>query len=159
MGTNYGVTVEQQQGLECMENTTGTIAINAYGCSGPFAYSLNGGDFQSTGLYTNLAAGMYQIKIRDAANQIRDTSVVIGAEKAMWTGAVSADWHNAANWSTGKVPGAKTHVIIPVTNNECVISAADISVASIQVKAGANLRVLNDRRIEVTGKCMVLPIE
>ena len=56
----------------------------------PFAYSLNGGDFQSTGLYTNLAAGTYQIKIRDAANQIRDTSVVIGAEKALWTGAVSA---------------------------------------------------------------------
>jgi hypothetical protein len=78
-------------------------------------------------------------------------------ETARWTGAVNSDWHTPENWSTGKVPTAKTHVIIPVTANECVVSISDISVASIQVQAGATLRVLNERKTVVTGKCAVLP--
>ena len=78
---------------------------------------------------------------------------------ATWTGTVSNDWHNAANWNFGKVPDSITHVIIPTaTPNPCLISTADAYAASVQVRAAGNFDIILPRKLLISGKCGALPV-
>ncbi len=52
----------------CFGDTTGAIAISAFGGQSPFTYSLNGGSFQSENAFFHLAAGQYSITVKDALN-------------------------------------------------------------------------------------------
>jgi hypothetical protein len=90
----------------------------------------------------------------------KDTATAtVKQDIATWTGAVSNDWHNAANWNFGKVPTAVTHVIIPVgTPNPCVISTADAFAASVQVKAASNFNIVAPYTLLISGKCTNLPV-
>ncbi len=104
-------------------------------------------------------AGTYQL-ITSNTPLCKDTAVVtVQQDIARWTGATSSDWHTAANWSTGRVPNEKTHVIVPGgTANPCIISTTDAKAASIQLRSGAVLQAINGRLSEVSGKCTVLPV-
>ncbi len=44
---------------------TGTIQATGHGGQNPYKYSLNGGPFQSNGLFTGLSAGTYTIRVLD----------------------------------------------------------------------------------------------
>jgi hypothetical protein len=90
----------------------------------------------------------------------KDTATAtVKQDIATWTGAVSNDWHNAANWNFGKVPTAITHVIIPVsTPNPCLISTADAFAASVQVKAAGNFDIVAPFTLLISGKCTNLPV-
>jgi hypothetical protein len=110
----------------------------------------------------NPAAAPFGIHSVYAVNNqgCRDTAVVlVKQDVVLWTGAVSSDWHNGANWNTGKVPNDSSHVIIPAgTPNPCSISAADAVAASVQVRSGAPaLQVINSRQLMIKAKCSVLP--
>jgi hypothetical protein len=101
--------------------------------------------------------GSYRL-IAINANGCADTvKVAVQLEVATWTGATNTSWHTATNWSTGKVPQAKTHVIIPAGKPNCIISTADATAASIQVKSGAVVNVINNRKINITAACNSLP--
>jgi PKD repeat protein len=53
----------------CNGAANGTIQINASGGYPPLSYSINGGSsYQSSNLFTNVAAGTYDIIVRDARN-------------------------------------------------------------------------------------------
>jgi hypothetical protein len=55
----------------------------------------------------------------------------------VWTGAVSSDWNNAANWSSSGLPGSGDRAIIPssgVTNNPT--NTTNATVGSLQLDAG-----------------------
>jgi hypothetical protein len=90
----------------------------------------------------------------------KDTATAtVKQDIATWTGAVSNDWHNAANWNFGKVPTAITHVIIPAsTANPCLISTADAFAASVQVKAASNFDINAPFTLLISGKCTNLPV-
>ena len=78
----------------------------------------------------------------------------MGVEVAYWTGAIDTDWHIAGNWNTGVIPTIKTHVIIPAgTVNECIISVANATAASIRIKTGASVKAHNARELNLVGKC------
>jgi hypothetical protein len=102
-------------------------------------------------------AGTYLYTVTDSNNCTRDLEVVIQLDRSFWTGAVDNDWHNPANWSKGVVPTAKTHVVIPLTSLQCIVSNEDAEVASIQTVRGGTVKVENGRKIIVSGKCLVLP--
>jgi hypothetical protein len=77
---------------------------------------------------------------------------------ASWTGTISNDWHVAGNWSTGKVPDDKTHVIVSaVAPNACIISNANAQAASVQVKNGATVKTINNKQLIIKGNCTNLP--
>lgn len=48
------------------DSTTGAIQVVASGGTAPYKYTLDGDNYQSTPLFTNLSAGKYQLAIKDA---------------------------------------------------------------------------------------------
>jgi hypothetical protein len=105
-------------------------------------------------------AGMYRlITTNSGVLQCKDTAfVTVKQDVATWVGSVSTDWHNPANWSSGRIPTAVTHVIIPGGNTPvCNLSASDVTVASIQVRQGGTLNTINGRKVLIAAQCAPLP--
>lgn len=75
-----------------------------------------------------------------------------------WIGGDSGDpvgFGNAANWSTGVVPGIADDIIIPLTGNDPVVSGGlDIDLASIFIEDGASLN-LGGVTLDVAGDVTV----
>lgn len=112
----------------------------------------------STPTPASVPVGSYEMYTQNTA-KCKDTAIiVVKQDVAVWKGSSSKNWHTAANWSTGRVPGEKTHVIIPAgTPNICELSAADVSVSSIQVKPGGTMQVINSRVVNIMANCSPLP--
>jgi hypothetical protein len=103
-------------------------------------------------------AGTYELRINNAGKCLDTMQAVVRLDVATWTGAMSTNWHDAANWSTNQVPGVFTHVIIPsATPNACIISTMDAVCASVQARTGGNIRIENDRLLLINGRCTQLP--
>ena len=108
---------------------------------------------------TSVPPGTYRLIATNTAG-CKDTAfATIILEVATWTGTVSTDWNNAANWNIGKVPSSRTHVIVPSgTPFACTVSTTtNAASASIQVRNGAKLNVNIISKAGITGKCAVLP--
>ena len=56
-----------------------------------------------------------------------------------WTGAVSTDWTNPANWSDGVVPTGADSVFVPAGTPASPVIAADTAVRALTLAAGATL--------------------
>jgi len=69
--------LEASGGISCFGGNDGSIAVNAAGNQPPFAYSLNGIDFQPSPVFTGLEAGTYTVTVRDAGNMITTTNEVV----------------------------------------------------------------------------------
>ncbi len=61
---------------KCSFTPTGTITINASGSTG-FTYSLNGGTFQASNIFTGLAAATYTIAAKDVDGCIKTGSATV----------------------------------------------------------------------------------
>ncbi|MBI1226128.1 MAG: T9SS type A sorting domain-containing protein [Bacteroidetes bacterium] len=70
--------------ISCHGDTDGTISVNASGGVAPYTYSLNGGMFQSSNTFTNLAAGSYTITVKGADGGITTApSIVVNDPPAL----------------------------------------------------------------------------
>ncbi|RYZ30649.1 MAG: hypothetical protein EOO10_02080 [Chitinophagaceae bacterium] len=124
------------------------------------------GAFNTTGFTTTWStptpgaapAGVYRVVAANNAGCTDTAYANVVLETAVWTGTVSSNWHTPENWNIGKVPTNNTHVIVSTgTPNVCTISNADASAASVQIRNGATVNVINNRRLNVGGKCLNLP--
>ncbi|MEM8908218.1 MAG: T9SS type A sorting domain-containing protein, partial [Bacteroidota bacterium] len=64
------------QAISCFDEQDASVTVSAFGGQAPYTYSLNGIDFQSSNLFTDLAAGMYTFTIMDANNNLVSTNTV-----------------------------------------------------------------------------------
>jgi len=69
--------IASQSNVTVYGGSDGSVTISGAGGTSPFEYSINGGDFQSSGIFGSLSAGTYTITVRDAANCTQDLSVTI----------------------------------------------------------------------------------
>ena len=72
-------------GTSCAGNNNGTITATGSNGVAPYTYSLDGGPFQPTGIFTGVSAGAHVITIRDS----RGCSVSINRNVALGTGLTS----------------------------------------------------------------------
>ncbi|MFT3681554.1 MAG: hypothetical protein QM791_14885 [Ferruginibacter sp.] len=109
---------------------------------------VNTASLQLTGAPTS----MYGYKYRCLVNGSTYSTESQVKFNVKWTGAVSTDWQNAANWNCGVVPDANTDVYLqagitnqPVINNNVLCH-------SIRATAGISLLVKTNIKLTVTGK-------
>ncbi len=107
---------------------------------------------------TQAPLGTHQVIATNSVG-CKDTGyVLVKQDVATWTGSVSNSWFAPANWSTGRVPGDSTHVIIPSgTPNNPVVSGADGTAASVQLKGGAAITIATGRKVTLKASCSSLP--
>jgi hypothetical protein len=55
---------------------TGSITVSASGSSAPYEYSLNGGPYQTSNMFTGLAAGPYVLTVRNACGDVSAPATV-----------------------------------------------------------------------------------
>lgn len=133
----------------CFEETTNLLSLfNTTGLTSTW-------NTQNT---TMAPPGTYQLVAANSGGCTDTAYAYVKLDVATWTGSQSSDWNTPANWNTNKVPTSTMHVIIPGgTANPCVVGSADVTVASIQVRNGGILQTINNRKINVAGKCLTLP--
>ncbi|WP_416438633.1 hypothetical protein [Phnomibacter sp. MR] len=106
----------------------------------------------------SVVSGTYELRINNAGKCLDTMQVIVQLDVATWTGATGSNWHDATNWSTNRVPGVLTHVIIPTgAPNSCIVSAADAVCASVQARTGGTIRTQNGRLLFINGRCTQLP--
>lgn len=88
------------QDLTCNGENTGKVTVSAIGGAGTLAYSINEGlSYQSSNIFNNLYAGIYNIRVRDAAGCIGSKSITV-TEPTMITvvtGVLNVTCHGQGN--------------------------------------------------------------
>jgi hypothetical protein len=88
--TAFNVTFTGQDPL-CYGQTNGLLVVMASGGTGSLQYSLNGASYQPSTLFTNLAAGEYDVIVKDAANCESFHSVTIDQPEQISLSVLSED--------------------------------------------------------------------
>ena len=72
---------------------------------------------------------------------------------AIWKkGASSNDWHTASNWSTGKVPTADVHVLIPTgASNYPTITGSNATCNNLTIYPSATLTLNSSYTLTISG--------
>ncbi|MFK7771358.1 MAG: reprolysin-like metallopeptidase [Saprospiraceae bacterium] len=73
--TISAITVIESQ-VTCFNGTDGMIIVNASGANPPLEYSLNGGTYQTDNTFSDLAADIYTVEVKDAMGNIVTTNSV-----------------------------------------------------------------------------------
>jgi gliding motility-associated-like protein len=69
--------VGSQTDVNCFGGSDGSLTISALGGTPPYEYSLNGGLYQASNIFTGLPAGLYTVTIRDNNNCLRDVQAQV----------------------------------------------------------------------------------
>ncbi len=106
-----------------------------------FANISNNANFAGTNTLTlqlnNIPNIWYGYKYRCISNgNTSETSILTFSNS--WTGSVSTQWENPANWSCGVVPDANTDIVI---NSGTVILNSNVTIRSLKLNPGASLTV------------------
>ena len=99
---------------------------------------------ESSGLAVSTGVGTAEIYassggFSDAASVVVD---VIGAPLIEWAASVSGEWHNAANWIGGAVPGTGDVAVINTPGNHTVSLTADATVLGIVLGSDSGTQTL-----------------
>ena len=96
---------EVTQQIDCFGDKTGVIEINASGGTAPYTYSVEGFDFQTDNIFTELSAGTYICYAQDANGTIFETeSVTITESELLILNAQSISTTIVASASGGNAP-------------------------------------------------------
>ncbi len=134
-------------------NLTARSAAGAiYSWTGPngFTSSLQ----NPTIVYTTAAQGVYKLEVRSAGCSTPTVAYVrVTGSNApgQWTGNVSTDWANPANWCSGVLPTATTDVTISATATRMPTIATSVDVNNLTIAAGASLTLSATGTLNISG--------
>lgn len=140
---------------------TGSITVHATGNS-ELEYSVdNGQSWSENPVFSALPGGSYILKARlkaspECEGAYPGNPVVINPQYPVtvldtWTGCVSTNWKDGANWMDGTVPGGGDNVVIPNVANAPVITSNTV-MASLHIQPDASLTINSGVNVGVQGK-------
>ncbi|WP_162915353.1 LamG-like jellyroll fold domain-containing protein [Paraflavitalea soli] len=92
--------------------------------------------------YTAAAAGTYTLQVTaGGCTATAYTNVSSSTNTGQWTGVVSTDWANGANWCTGIAPTAATNVVISASAVRMPTISSSVTCNSLTINAGATLTI------------------
>lgn len=101
-----------QTGGTCAQSTGSINAVGSGGAGG-YTYNINGGAYQPSGVFSNLAAGTYMVGVMDAAGCVSATSITVtNTGRPTATAAVVGA---ACNSGTGSITATGTGGTAPLT--------------------------------------------
>ncbi|MCC7245846.1 MAG: proprotein convertase P-domain-containing protein [Saprospiraceae bacterium] len=167
-------TLQVGAAVTCNGGSNGTVLVEVGGGQSPFEFSLNGGSYQNSNVFTGLPAGTYTVTVRDALGFEGTTnSVTINEPTAIetsgsanlniitvtatgGTGTLSYSLNGSAPQSTGvfTAPANGNYLVIVSDANSCTaVQAVNVSVPALQgsVVASSNISCYgaNNGSIEV----------
>ena len=74
------VAITQQTNLNCFGNNIGEVILNGQGGLPNYQYNVNGGNYQNSATFSNLAAGNYNFNVKDANDCVASISTIITAQ-------------------------------------------------------------------------------
>lgn len=126
--------------------------LNLYSTPAHLIYNWNSPTPTAAGL------GTYRLIATNQSGCVDTALALIKQDIVLWNGAISNNWHTAANWNSGKIPTELSHVIIPGgTANPCQIADGDATAASIQARSSGSFTIINNKKLVVSGTCIALP--
>jgi hypothetical protein len=132
--------------------TASTTSGASYSWTGPngFTSLLQNPSFAYSAAY----AGVYTVQVTLAGCAVTTTAytnVVSTTSSGQWTGNVSTDWANAANWCSGTLPTAVTDVVITAGAARMPNISTSVNSRSLTVNNGANLTVTGTGTLNMAG--------
>ncbi|MFD0976415.1 LamG-like jellyroll fold domain-containing protein [Salinimicrobium gaetbulicola] len=71
------ITTITTSAVTCNGGNDGSIQVDAIGGQAPYTYALNNGSFSSSSTFTDISAGTYFVKVKDATGCIREDEITI----------------------------------------------------------------------------------
>lgn len=173
-------TAETSTAASCTNPTAGTITVTATGGIAPYTYSIDGGAFQSSNVFTGLTTGNKTVVIKDAGCQVitktinvgftdnltlsasNDTTVCAGAPvqlQATATTGATFTWTPAAGLSNAGISNplatvnTQTTFTVTASLNGCV-KTEPVSIAikpNPAVNAGADKTIVDGEEVQLLG--------
>lgn len=100
---------------ECKGSSTGIVSLTGSGGTSSYTYQLGGGSFQSSNLFSGLAAGNYTFTIKDAKTCTTSIVVSVTEPTAVTVVSTSVNHVNCNGTSTGSVTVSATGGTSPYT--------------------------------------------
>ncbi len=140
------------QAITCFGANNGEITASAAGGNTPYQYSLNGGTYQSAGIFTNLAPGTYTITVKDADNFIQASAPVTLTAPTQITGSASATGYTVtatASGGTGSLQYSldggtfqSGNTFTPIANGNHTITVRDANGCEVTLSVTVNVAAL-----------------
>ncbi|MBZ4035594.1 T9SS sorting signal type C domain-containing protein [Flavobacterium sp. 17A] len=154
-------TTSATQQPSCADNS-GIITVTSPAAGTGFSYSIDGSNFSNTtGIFTGLTAGGYNVSVRNNSTLCQSPSVLVTVNPLIvktWNGSVSANWATPANWTPSGVPLASDCVDIPAMTTSPVISGTNGSFFAnrLTVENNGSIIVQGTNTLTVTNEVKVL---
>jgi hypothetical protein len=104
---------------------------------------------------SSLDSGAYTVTFTNATTGCINTATatvnVIPADTFEWTGAVSTDWTNAANWFCGGVPTINSKVIIRNGITNYPVVNLNVEIKSLTLRTGATVTIGTGFELKLNG--------
>lgn len=144
------------QTISLSSSATGATGTLGYSWSGPSLFTASIANPTRTNAQASYA-GAYTVTITDAGttcSATASTTVVVNASPTVytWTGTISTEWNNIANWDVNAVPNDCTHnVVVPSNPPSGNYPAIDVIVSVGNIQLGNNSRITLDADLNVCG--------
>jgi hypothetical protein len=117
----------EAMGTTCVGETDGSILVTAVAGSGVYEYSLDGENYQSSNLFTDLSAGTYTVYVVDGPGcQVYELNIIVTAPVAL-TGVANAETNGTNGTATASPFGGSEPYTFLWSDGQTTQTAIDLA--------------------------------